>query len=82
MENKESIDIDKNMVNNVDFSYIALIKRDKKINECSLLNIKNYDVGINECRNEILGDSFVLEKECGGTLLLVTSIDGISWKKE
>ena len=81
MENNEtyekSIDIANNMVNNLDFSYIALSNKDKKVKDNSLLNIIYYDEGINECRNEIVGDSFVFEKECGGALLLVTSIKSI-----
>ena len=40
----------------------------------NLVNIIYYDEGINDHRNEIVGDSFVFEKECGGTLLLVNSI--------
>ena len=78
MENNEtyekSIDIANNMVNNVDFSYIALSKKDKKRTDNSLMNIIYFNQGINDHRNEIISDSFIFEKECGGTLLLVTSI--------
>ena len=71
----KSVDIANNMINNVDFSNINLDKKDKDIKrDNSLLNIIYYDEGINDHRNEIVGDSFVFEKECNGTLLLVTSI--------
>ena len=69
-----SVDIANNMVNNLDFSSISLSKKDKKKTDNSLVNIIYYDEGINDHRNEIVGDSFVFEKECGGTLLLVNSI--------
>ena len=38
------------------------------------MNIIYFNQGINEHRNEIISDSFIFEKECGGTLLVVTSI--------
>ena len=38
------------------------------------MNIIYFHQGINEHRNEIISDSFIFEKECGGTLLVVTSI--------
>lgn len=71
---KKIIDIANNMVNNVDFSYVALSKKDKKRKDNSLMNIIYFNQGISEHRNEIISDSFIFEKECGGTLLVVTSI--------
>ena len=82
MENNEtyekSVDIANNMINNIKFSYIALSKNDKKRTDNSLVNIIYFDQGINDHRNEIISDSFIFEKECGGTLLLVTSIKSMT----
>ena len=78
MENNEtypkSIDIANNMVNHVDFSQICLNKKDNIKKDDTLLNIIYYDEGINNHRNEIIDDSLIFEKECNGTLLLVTNI--------
>ena len=71
---EKSVDIANNMVDNVDFSNIFIGEKKKKNKDKSLVNIIYYDEGINNHRNEIIEDSFIFEKECNGTLLLVTSI--------
>ena len=70
----KSVDIANNIVDNVDFSNILIGEEEKQKKDTSLVNIIYYDEGINNHRNEIIGDSFLFEKECNGTLLLVTSI--------
>ena len=78
---EKSVDIANNIVNNLDLPYFPLNENDNKDKEKdtdkSLLNIIYYDENINDNRNEIVGDSFVFEKECNGTLLLVTSIESM-----
>ena len=81
MENNETYEktfyIANNMVNNLDLSSFCLDEDDNRNKDLSLLNIIYYDENINENRNEIVGDSFVFEKECKGALLLVTSIESL-----
>ena len=71
---EKSVDIANNIVDNVDFSNIFIGEKESKNIDKTLINIIYYDEGINDHRNEIIGDSFIFEEECNGTLLLVTSI--------
>ena len=71
---EKSIDIANNMVNNVDFSNFFIKEKDKEKNDNSSCNVIYYDENFNINRNEVVDDSFVFEKECNGTFILISNV--------
>ena len=70
---QKTVNIANNMINNVDFSKINLNENQKKVDDTSV-NLIYYDENYDKNRNEIIGDSFVFEKESNGTLILVNNM--------
>lgn len=70
---QKTVYIANNMINNVDFSKINFNENQKKVDDSSV-NLIYYDENYDKNRNEIIGDSFVFEKESNGTLILVNNI--------
>ena len=72
---EKTVYIANNMINNLDFSKINFSSNEEqtKVDNTSV-NLIYYDENIDTNRNEIIGDSFVFEKESNGTLILVSNI--------
>ena len=72
---QKTVYIANNMINNMDFSKIKfnLNESQTKVDN-TLVNLIYYDENFDTNRNEIIGDSFVFEKESNGTLILVSNI--------
>ena len=70
---QKTIYIANNMLDNVDFSKINFNEKQKNKDD-ACVNLIYYDENIEKNRNEIIGDSFVFEKESNGALILVSNI--------
>jgi len=82
MKNNEtypiSINIANNIIINMDFSNVHLEQNLKNLNDNGSMNIIYYDENMNVNMKEILKDSFLFEKECKGTFLLIPDIKSFS----
>ena len=74
----KSIDIANNIMENLELSddYIDMNKNKqaKKIKDNSSVNIIYYDENLSKNYNEVVSDSYLFEKECNGTCLLISNI--------
>ena len=70
---QKTIYIANNILDNVDFSKINFNEKQKNKDD-ACVNLIYYDENIEKNRNEIIGDSFVFEKESNGALILVSNI--------
>ena len=77
----KSIDIANNIMENLELSDDCIDmnknknKQTKKIKDNSSANIIYYDENLSKNYNEVASDSYLFEKECGGTCLLISNIE-------
>ena len=74
----KSIDIANNIMENLELSDDCIDmnknKQTKKIKDNSSVNIIYYDENLSKNYNEVVSDSYLFEKECNGTCLLISNI--------